>query len=321
VIHGLPNLGRTCFFSATIQCLFHVDALHSYFAGDSVVRDLKLMNADGKAKRAAEAYREFQRQVDGGANDRRVVGQAFRKLAGHFGVDTSNDMVEMLHTLLGNLDRDLNVATSPGRIPHIPGIDEAARCWNSFTAQHLSVICDLFRWQSWSAYICETCGAVGAYFDYPWVRTFPLLDESIPEIGLLDCLGSITRGVTCDNKSCSACSRFPVRFADVIVRPPSVFIFHLQRFGADGSKNHQHVDFPDGIDISPYICGSPPAGTFVYELTSVAEHLGETASDGHYRCFLRFGAEWFCCDDGEVTPLTPEEVHGSQAYVLFYERK
>jgi hypothetical protein len=107
---------------------------------------------------------------------------------------------------------------------------------------------------------------------------------------------------------------------------PRVLIFQLKRFVRSGyfvSKNGEDVEYPDILDLRPYVVG-PGGGSLTYRLFAVSEHSGALGG-GHYTAHAvveREGGarQWYSFNDSWAEPVSAEEAHSSLAYLLFYER-
>jgi ubiquitin carboxyl-terminal hydrolase 4/11/15 len=108
---------------------------------------------------------------------------------------------------------------------------------------------------------------------------------------------------------------------------PEILIIQLKRFsrGEFGqSKIDATVDFPDVLDMAPYVVGSGSPGSIRYDLYAVSEHSGGL-SGGHYtaHALVRSGnekGEWYHFNDSSVTKASRQSAHSSLAYILFYKR-
>ncbi|CAG7819782.1 unnamed protein product, partial [Allacma fusca] len=107
---------------------------------------------------------------------------------------------------------------------------------------------------------------------------------------------------------------------------PEVLCVHLKRFrlfeygGGIGfsGKVSQYVQFPlDGLDLKRFLHSDCPNKVTNYRLLGTIVHMG-SFTGGHYIAYIRRGDQWYVCDDSRVTPVTPETVTESEAYVLFY---
>jgi ubiquitin C-terminal hydrolase len=105
---------------------------------------------------------------------------------------------------------------------------------------------------------------------------------------------------------------------------PDVLIFHLKRFGVrDGvvKKSTAKVDFPEEIDMAPFVQGPQKAEDLRYRLFAVIHHLG-TMCGGHYITIIRSAREgWYTYNDDAVYTCNEKAVFSETAYVLLYERK
>jgi ubiquitin carboxyl-terminal hydrolase 20/33 len=109
---------------------------------------------------------------------------------------------------------------------------------------------------------------------------------------------------------------------------PEVLCVHLKRFrlfeygGGIGfsGKVSQYVQFPlDGLDLKRFLHSDCPNKVTNYRLLGTIVHMG-SFTGGHYVAYIRRGDQWYVCDDSRVTPVTPETVAESEAYVLFYQK-
>jgi hypothetical protein len=72
-------------------------------------------------------------------------------------------------------------------------------------------------------------------------------------------------------------------------------------------------------------------GGVIYDLMGVVRHHGKTLSSGHYTTYalsrnlshaaIRGPLQWLHYDDSTVTAVEPNDIHGLQAYLLFYSRR
>ncbi|GLG93575.1 Ubiquitin carboxyl-terminal hydrolase 32 [Gryllus bimaculatus] len=105
---------------------------------------------------------------------------------------------------------------------------------------------------------------------------------------------------------------------------PKILIIHLKRFSYSRfrrDKIDSLVEFPlRDLDMSKYIINDkhPPAK---YNLIGICNHYGGMGG-GHYTAYAlnKIDKQWYCFDDHNVSPKTPENVVTNSAYVLFYIR-
>ncbi|KAL6181069.1 hypothetical protein ACLB2K_047726 [Fragaria x ananassa] len=111
----------------------------------------------------------------------------------------------------------------------------------------------------------------------------------------------------------------------VVDEAPPVAAFHLKRFKTDGNyveKIDKHVEFPLELDLKPYTSSNNSDVELMYELYAIVEHVGFSATSGHYFCFIRSSPDtWHRLDDSKVTRVREEFVLSQEAYILFYARQ
>jgi ubiquitin carboxyl-terminal hydrolase 36/42 len=72
---------------------------------------------------------------------------------------------------------------------------------------------------------------------------------------------------------------------------PELFTFHIVRFTVDrGNKNDRMVNFPDQLDMAPFVLRPQKAESLQYRLFGVVCHIGSTITSGHYTAFARHDA-------------------------------
>jgi ubiquitin carboxyl-terminal hydrolase 4/11/15 len=99
---------------------------------------------------------------------------------------------------------------------------------------------------------------------------------------------------------------------------PRCLIVHLKRFTSQ-RKLDDEVDYPDVLDMAPYVCGPQRNGRLKYRLYAVSEHVGSLGG-GHYTASARVGDDWYSFDDTCTRKISHQQAHSRSAYILFYER-
>ena len=134
---------------------------------------------------------------------------------------------------------------------------------------------------------------------------------------------------------CSHCDRNQESTKQLTLQKlPVVASFHLKRF-EHSSRLHKkittRVDFPEIIDMSPFITGSrntrkgdgkdlaEPNNKYV--LFAVINHIG-TLDAGHYTSYIRQHSNlWFHCNDHQILPASINNVLDSEGYLPFYHKQ
>lgn len=132
----------------------------------------------------------------------------------------------------------------------------------------------------------------------------------------------------CADLSCKAKANATKSFR--IAKAPPILTFHLKRFSvnfnsyngrARADKYNQFIEYPEMIDISPYMVDKQSPGT-KYRLFGVTCHRGAELRFGHYTSYARGpDGRWFHADDDDVSPVSLKEALADKtAYLLSYIR-
>ncbi|KAJ8578443.1 hypothetical protein ON010_g763 [Phytophthora cinnamomi] len=178
-------------------------------------------------------------------------------------------------------------------------------------------------------------------------------DDSPPmyAVPLTKCMDALMREEAISLEDHWVCERCGVpregsRFS-AIWRLPDLVMVQLKRFQYLENQHKQKVralvDFPlKGLDFSKWMGHQDAAGSSVYDLYAVANHVGGLTR-GHYTAYCRYDSDfpessslfkaneengdvqcpelWFRFDDEKVSEIAPGDVVTDAAYVLFYKRR
>jgi ubiquitin C-terminal hydrolase len=115
---------------------------------------------------------------------------------------------------------------------------------------------------------------------------------------------------------------------------PNILVIALKRFTNVSVKLNTYVEFPETLDVSPYLTTTGSSGSnesveskSTYSLYAVCNHTGR-AKGGHYTASIKVGSSsssssssWYLFDDETVTRIPRAEyVVNSSAYILFYAK-
>ena len=161
-----------------------------------------------------------------------------------------------------------------------------------------------------------------------------ILCVSIPDIhipseietNIYDCLNDMFKVENIQYK-CEHCKNDDNNIIEKkIMNIPKTLIIKIKRYYSNGKrlvKNNKFIKYPLTLDMEPYIISE---NSQKYELYAIINHSGVLDS-GHYYSFVKkynsktnkFGNQWFCCNDSNVTEINIKEVLSSQyTYILFY---
>lgn len=150
-------------------------------------------------------------------------------------------------------------------------------------------------------------------------------DASANKIALDDCFKLFSTFDTLDEQNqwhCPHCKEFVCAQKKMdIWRAPEILVIHLKRFSGEGyyvKKDSSLVDFPEQLDMAPYILEKTDMST-KYKLFAVSEHMGSMGG-GHYIAHAVVKEKWYKFDDSSCSSSSYEDAKSPLAYVLFYQR-
>ncbi|CAI9303521.1 unnamed protein product [Lactuca saligna] len=123
---------------------------------------------------------------------------------------------------------------------------------------------------------------------------------------------------------CSRCKSYEkVRKKLMLLEAPNVLTISLKRFHcAKFGKLTKSVEFPEILDMAPYVSGSSDKSP-IYRLYGVVVHV-DTMNDafsGQYVCYVKnHHNQWFKFNDTMVNEVDLQHVLTKGAYMLFYAR-
>lgn len=349
---GLVNLGNTCFMNAGLQCLSHIEPISAYFLTGKYAEELNPSNPFGTGGHLAKGFAKLQEllwQRSSKAQTPSQIHSTLSKFARHLFRDAEQqDAQELLAYLLDGLHEDLNLVKvqakgSPASQPVDPDEEDERLCqlerekgeeyvaaltWMNNLMRHKSVLIDLFQGQLRSQLTCGECGHRSKTFD-------PYLYVSLPiHYGmrtLEDALGHFLKeeALTDDERwRCPKCKRHvdAVKKIDFWKLPP-VLVIHLKRFEFDTStcrfrKINTKIRAPLTVDFSQFVNAPQKGGSMVYDVISVANHMGN-AGRGHYTATCRHPVDgrFYHFNDTDVYEAEGDDIITKEAYVLFLMRQ
>lgn len=108
---------------------------------------------------------------------------------------------------------------------------------------------------------------------------------------------------------------------------PEILVIHLKRFSSSRNfrdKISEVVNFPiEGLDLTDRVGEAlNDQNPLIYDLIAVDNHMGGLGG-GHYTAYAKnfVDSKWYHYNDSNVSPVSPENIVSSNAYLLFYKRR
>jgi ubiquitin C-terminal hydrolase len=325
---GLLNLGNTCFFNSTLQCLVHSLKLTDYLLSREHTEHDR---AHGIKRTGNMAFiQSYVLLLDDIWESNKLIKPAgfFNQLAGlipKYKALRQQDSHECLTYILDFLHKSTcyevevdiqgEVKTERDRLMKM-----SLESWRTHYASQYSVIKEIFDGMYYNKISCRHCDAKEHVFE-----PFNTLGVDITHDTLLGCIGNtFGKGETIDTWRCEKCKRAGCVKETKAWTMPHYLIVQLKRFNKSGQKIQNHVSFsPEDINLKDMI--SPEKGdpnNYVYSLYAVNYHMGSLNSGHYWSSCKNIDGSWYILNDGNVTKVAnPEDIVTQDAYMLFYYRK
>ncbi|KAG2180031.1 hypothetical protein INT43_003818 [Umbelopsis isabellina] len=312
---GLVNVGNTCFLNSTLQCLTYTPTFAEYLLDRLHSKSCKVKDFCAMCALQDHVQRCLLGDKSGGGggviSPRNITGK-LRAISSHMRLGRQEDSHEFLRHLMQAAQK--SCLAGLGKLPH--------------SVQETTAVHQIFGGYLRSQVRCLKCKAESNTYDPCLdlsvdINTSNTLHRALRDFIKVDHIGGR------DNKyKCSAChSLVDAEKQMTIHQAPIALTVHLKRFtynwrrgGMD--KVSKHIEFPERLDISPFMSHTTRKTARPYELYGVLVHMGGGCHSGHYYAYVKnANGKWYCMDDDDVRPVSIQTVMRERAYMLFYTQE
>lgn len=301
---GLVNLGNTCFFNSTLQCLTYTAPLVNYCFSEEHPKTCKQQNFCLMCELRRHIRSAFQHT--GHAFKPQMMLQKLKMIAKHMRWGRQEDAHEFLRYLVDGLQR----ACLNGHVR----LDKFSK--------ETTVINQIFGGFLRSQVQCMKCSARSNTYD-------PFMDLSLDIKNVYtveDALAKFVKAETLDSDNAYKCDKcqqkVPAQKRFSIHKTPNVLTLQLNRFDYHrmAGKINRHIQFPEKLNIRPYMSQKQGEPIYYY-LYGVLIHSGFHCNSGHYYCYVKAPSKtWYLMNDSMVQTVPASRVFQAEAYLLFYNR-
>lgn len=341
---GIVNLGNTCYFNATIQCLKHSVPFIRYFFDGRFDNDrLGMINQRPMEQAFLGHYYNLMKnliELPGAAKPYELLKLLY-VLNKTFAPGVQCDAQECLTTILDTLhialriNVKITVDNGNGSSAAYNRMVKSYRQYESYLKHGgYSAINEIFGSQFESKLTCHLCNHESNSYD-----PYNLIPIEIAQkaISLYDCLDQFMHAEDLDNVQCEHCkqkTRATKQFR--LWTLPQMLIIQLKRFDPLMRKTNQHIQSPLILNLTKYVSfprvvsniQDNPAALQLYDLKGIICHAGQLHG-GHYtaKCY-NTGSDtvkpgWYDFNDERVTYIPDSQLEQTLQsplnYILFYE--
>ena len=335
-IHGLANIGNTCYLNSAIQALRHAAPFAAYF-GTEAWRAHEHKDRKDAALVTATADLVAELQSDG---NRVVIPHTFvtafiaaaQSANDEIRLGAQADAAEAIQILLDALHtqqaRPVSMTIkgthkAPAYVEYIKSL----KAWSTFFQKEYSPLVASFYGQTQTRVVCGACGAVSTRYE-PWsMLKLPIPGAETagaPAPNLQACFREQFANEVLEDYACDECeTRGRSDIYHAISRMPDHLIVSLKRFTNRGSKVHARIAYnPDSVDLAELLAWPHIQGlrTAHYRVYATIEHLGSSRAGHYYMRARQPDGSWLVYDDGRVTASPNGGDANPDTYILFLRK-
>uniref|UniRef100_A0A7S3DCQ0 ubiquitinyl hydrolase 1 n=2 Tax=Palpitomonas bilix TaxID=652834 RepID=A0A7S3DCQ0_9EUKA len=318
-IASLVNLGNSCYFNASMQCLARAYGMPSFVRQFSQKPDGVCAMGRGKHTCAACIFVDQMNSMYCG--HQRIIRPD--KLYFNLGLLWKGFRIgrqEDAHEYITQILQKVQACTmpTPPIIKGKPGYPQKEL--NKCIAE--SPITKIFGGIVQSTVKCIRCNYISRTFE-----STTIISVDVPADFKLQTAWDLLQRpeVLSDGYKCDECKHTVKATKQVLLyRRPNTLVLQLKRFsfaanvfGGVSSKTSGHVKFPKALNAD-CVSVKNARGPSKYELYGVLVHSGYSVNSGHYYCYVKDGRKWFVVNDSQYKEVQESTVMDSEAYILFY---
>ena len=322
---GIKNLGNTCFINSCLQILIHCQLFIHKLINNSKLNKIKTPITSNFLS-ICQMMLETEEQSIDISNFKNLLGLNHKIFEGYL----QNDSQEFCRILLEDISRELNEVKIKSIYRLLSNSDKKSKklrdedFHKNFTQREKSIITEIFYAQIVNIFTCECKAEI---YSFQKILDFPLLfpeniNNDIITLKELLKLYFQTENIDFESK-CDVCHKIYAHKKEIkISRPPEILILSLQRIDERQEKLRYKVEFPQILDIYPYVdhdCGYDRECK--YNLFGIINHEGRI-DFGHYFSFIKIGNKnWFKFNDSHVSKIDKINNCSEDVYALFYVKQ
>ena len=352
---GLYNIVSTCYMNSTLQCLFHVSPLISYFLSvypkdfKSLKKINESVNTQGNlsyafydviksifnASKSKQNLSSFSSPTDIITSfDNAISPEKFQKILGkcnpQFKDLEANDSKDLILYLLQTMHQELNYYTKNKPLNKYPNQYNRADTYmafiNSFDITNYSIISYLFYGTSENTTKCDNCKNIIYNFQKFEILSFGVAKYDGKEFNIMNGFDDHIKKekLTGDNQYyCNYCKKLcDADIQSKIIFPPKYLLINID-YGKNKKFMPSSVKYSEEIDITKYI-NFDFKKQIKYRILGVCSHLGVSGISGHYISFCKNKktGKWYNFNDSIVSICNSisEIINYGNPYLLLYEQ-
>ncbi len=304
-MHGLYNIGNTCYLNSALQCLLNLESFHAL-----LIKISKILK--GQSIENMERYHLLNAFLDlyessSTVNIKDILGRYNKLFRGNQQEDAHGALLLILDTLQ---QETKNLTNYNPQIPRKNKFDSLRNeCWKNYIKFNgFSFINYLFYGQSVKILTCTKCRKER--------HAFEVFDSLELNVGtdIKKSFETYFSEETVDAVECTDCKINTPTILQVLIWDfPQILILSLKRF-TGVQRDYTEVQVNDNIIFTSR------NRTIEYRLKVTVNHMGSSVNGGHYTVIVNDKTGKYYIDDDSVRLIDGVNVnHSRMSYVYVYE--